>query len=54
MDLTTRFLLGLTAFAVLGYVIAASGWLYTLSLRKQVRTTLDRGNNRVPAARLAA
>ena len=53
MDPTTRFLLGLTAVAVLGYVIAASGWLCALSLRKQARTTLDRGSNRVPVARLA-
>jgi hypothetical protein len=34
---------------VLPALVAAGGWLYALSLRKQARTSVDR----VPAARLA-
>ena len=41
------------ALFILPALIAAGGWLYALSLRKQARTTLDRGSNRVPVARLA-
>jgi hypothetical protein len=38
------------ALFILPALIAASGWLYALSLRKQVRTSLDPARNRIPAA----
>jgi hypothetical protein len=41
------------ALFVLPALVAAGGWLYAFGLRRRARTTLDRGSNRAPAARLA-
>jgi hypothetical protein len=41
------------ALYVLPALVAAGGWLYALSLRKQARPARARGSRRVPAARLA-
>ncbi|MET3969212.1 MULTISPECIES: hypothetical protein [Bradyrhizobium] len=38
------------ALFVLPILIAAGGWLYTLSLRKRARTDLEGESKRVPTA----
>jgi hypothetical protein len=41
------------ALFVLPVLVAASGWLYALSLRKRARIPLDPARSRVPAGTLA-